>query len=139
MKQQSKPVDCRRTWGFRFSIVDAAVLLVTAIGTPWLVPAFVVLHFFLFCNVFRIRRAPELIWGLCFVLLAGLLAVAGRFDPSILMICQLPLTVILIAKDIRHPNYHGVFADRLNPRLDEYLSSGSDRNDFDQPDCAERL
>jgi 4-amino-4-deoxy-L-arabinose transferase-like glycosyltransferase len=117
----------QRTWGFRFSPVDAIVLIITAVGTPWLVselgtmgliPAFVVLHFFLFCNVFRIRRAPELIWGLCFVMLAGLLTVVGRFYPAMLMMCQLPVTVILIAREIRHPVYHGVFARRLNPNDD---------------------
>jgi len=72
MREDKRSIDVRRTWGFRFSVFDAIILGVTAVGTPWLVrkigavgwiPAFVVLHFFLFCNVFRIRRVPELVWG----------------------------------------------------------------------------
>lgn len=123
-----------RTWGLRFSFVDGLVLLATSVVTPWLVreigsmgwlPAFVVLHFFLFCNVFRIRRKPELIWATCFVLLAGFLVTAEQFAATTLMLCQFPLTVVLIVRDIRHPAYHGVFARRLNPRLDQYLSAES--------------
>lgn len=121
----------QRTWGIRFSVVDGIVLALATVVTPWLVseigtlgliPGFVVLHFFLFCNVFRIRRVPELIWGLCFVSLAGLLTAVHHFAPAMLMLWQLPVTVILIAREIRHPNYHGVFADQVNPRLDDYLS-----------------
>jgi len=58
---QGKP----RTWGLRFSILDGVVLVLAAVVTvgTWSTTVgwsgmvlFVVLHFFLFCNVFRIRR-----------------------------------------------------------------------------------
>ena len=62
--------------GFRCSVFDVAVLAVGAVGsifawqhTAWWAGvgvAFIVLHFFLFCNVFRIRRVPELIWASIF-------------------------------------------------------------------------
>ena len=60
------------THGVRFAPLDAVVLLVGALLTwaLWravghfalLVPV-TVLHFFLFCNVFRVRRGAELLWA----------------------------------------------------------------------------
>jgi len=58
---------------------------------------------------------PNWCGGLCFVLLAGLLTVVHHFHPAMLMLYQLPVTAILIVREIRHPSYHGVFAGRLNP------------------------
>ena len=56
----------QRRCGFRFSRADAAMIAVGAAAT-WLLwgvlgdlallPAVVLVHFFLFCNVFRVRRS----------------------------------------------------------------------------------
>lgn len=63
-----KPLTC----GMRFSVVDAVTLIVGAGVTVWawafvpdlaLVVPFLLMHFFLFCNVFRVSRRPELIWS----------------------------------------------------------------------------
>ena len=81
----------------------------------------VVGHFFLFCNVFRIHRTKELIWAAICLLNVGTWAITDEvWWPGILMI-QMPITVILIWTEIQLPRYHGIFARRLNPRLDDYL------------------
>jgi hypothetical protein len=38
------------------------------------------------------------------------------------LLVQTPLTIALIANEIRHPVYHGVRADRWNPHLADYLA-----------------
>lgn len=133
MRHSTEQISRKRTWGFRFSFVDGIVLLAALIGTSWLtneigdmgyLPVFVVMHFFLFCNVFRIRRKPELIWAFAFVLLTCLLLAFVRFSSIVLMVYQLPVTVVLIVRGIRLPDYHGVFARQLNSKLDEYLVDG---------------
>ena len=64
--------------GFRLSAIDVIVILVGAIAsvvlwsTVWwigFVIAFVVAHFFLFCNVFRVARPLELAWSGLFIVL----------------------------------------------------------------------
>ena len=123
---QGKP----RTWGLRLSAVDATVLVLTAAGTVlgWrrtdgviLLLPFVVGHFFLFCNVFRIRRKPELVWGSVFLLLCVTSFLLGQFSVSWLCGLQLGVTLVILFIEIRHPRYHGIFARTLNPRLEEYL------------------
>ena len=62
--------------GFRFSLVDAAMIAVCALATASLWPLLdemtlvfpiVLGHFFLFCNIFRVPRKPELLleWSFC--------------------------------------------------------------------------
>jgi hypothetical protein len=119
-----------RTWGFRFSVVDGIVLVISVVlsiggyqataGFSLLI-LFVVLHFFLFCNVFRIRRKPELIWAGAFLLNCGLWLLLGRFNLATVTIGQSLLTIILLSLELRLPCYHGIFARRINPRLDDYL------------------
>ena len=112
---------------------DAAVLAIGAIATVALarvlgpmagVIPMAVGHFFLFCNVFRVRRSYELAWAAIFIanFAAWTLLAPGFSWPGLLAI-QLPVTAIVIALEVRSPRYHGVWADRLNPRLREYLSA----------------
>ena len=117
----------KRTSGFRFSIVDGIVLTLTIVVTPLLVsaagstgwlPAFVVGHFFLFCNVFRIRRKPELIWAGFFVAVITVVS-ATSTDTIWMMILPLPLTVTLIGLEFRHSSYHGILWKRINPQASE--------------------
>jgi hypothetical protein len=105
--------------GFRFSAADAAALAVAAAATwllhphlgfvAWILP-FALGHFFLFCNVFRIRRSYELIWAAGFVLNFGAWALSGSFDWLGVLAVQTPLTVFVIVLEIRSPRYHGIFA-----------------------------
>ena len=105
--------------GFRFSAGDAVALAVAAVATwlllprigflAWLFP-FALGHFFLFCNVFRVRRSYELIWAAGFLLNFGAWMVSGGFDWLGVLAVQTPLTLLLIVLEIRSPRYHGVFA-----------------------------
>jgi hypothetical protein len=120
----------QRTWGFRLSVVDVVFLALATPATWWAWPQIgamagviplVVGHFFLFCNVFRIHRTKELLWaGVCLLNVVTWGVTDDVWWPGILLI-QLPLTVVLIWSETRHPRYHGIFARRLNPRLDDYL------------------
>jgi hypothetical protein len=120
-----------RTWGFRFSLVDAAALAVFAItaaglhrlgsSLSWMV-VIVAGHFFLFCNVFRVVRRRELIWSGLFILNVGFWLLLGRLEWFNVLACQLPVSTGVIAWEIKAARYHGIFADRLNPALDDYLA-----------------
>ena len=120
-----------RTHGFRFSATDGVFLLFLAAGAWWfresLGPVvgaflFVPLHFFLFCNVFRIRRSYELIWSAAFLGTVGSGILAGRLDWVLVGVLVLPLTVLLIVLEMRSPRYHGVASERINPDLDHWLA-----------------
>jgi len=120
-----------RTWGFRFSLTDAVVLVVFGVTVAMLhrfgsslswIMAIVAGHFFfLFCNIFRVVRRRELIWAAVFVVNVGLWLLLGQLDWFNVLACQLPVTSGVIAWELRAARYHGVFADRLNTRLADYL------------------
>jgi hypothetical protein len=78
-------------------------------------------HFFLFCNVFRIVRRRELIWAGLYIVNIGAWFWAENLTWTRVLLCQLPITAWLVVADMRGPGYHGVFASRLNERLDDYL------------------
>ncbi len=118
--------------GFRFSLRDFFVLIVAG-GLVWLVYpldsilgfaiAFVVLHFFLFCNVFRMARLPELIWAANFVLLA---LASLKFDMlltarDVAIICA-ALTCVLVFLEMRKPSYHGICWQKINPNLESWFA-----------------
>jgi hypothetical protein len=118
--------------GFRLSSLDVVILIAGAAGSaalsianPWLgvAAAFVVGHFFLFCNVIRMARPLELIWAGAFAILA---ITSARFDapswPAVLITSTI-LTLILAAIQIRRPSYHGVGWRTLNPRLPDWWAS----------------
>jgi len=121
----------RRHHGFRFSMSDACVLLLAAGLTWWLVGKDFVLwwvvpaavgHFFLFCNVFLVWRRLELLWALVFVLNVAAHFLMEVFDPVPSLLWQTPVTLLVIACQMRSPWYHGVFARQINPRLADYLN-----------------
>lgn len=124
----------RRTWGVRFSWTDAVILVMAVTGTIGtysftdgysLLILFVVLHFFLFCNIFRIRRTPELVWAGIFLLNASVWILLDHLSLWGIASTQFVFTVIVIVNEFRNPNYHGVFARQINPHLDNYLSGNN--------------
>ena len=125
-----KPTRKPRTWGFRFSLTDALAICVFlgAAGVLWQqgIPLWWLLliaagHFFLFCNVFRIVRRRELIWAGLFILNVAIWSWLDHLTWTHVLMCQLPITIWLVAANMREPDYRGVFAKRLNPRLNDYL------------------
>lgn len=122
--------------GFRISVIDIPVLaigltasVILGMQTWWLgfIIGFTVVHFFLFCNVFRISRAPELIWAVVFTTLAGSSIILEAPSWSITIITSLILSSFLIYRETQKPHYHGVFWRRLNSELPEWWKNNHDR------------
>lgn len=111
--------------GFRLSISDVIILVVGTLATVVVgrsdrligaIIAIVVLHFFLFCNVFRMSRALELIWAAAFLFLATALF-AEIINLLVAVSLSLLCTVVVIAVEMTKPSYHGVWWRRINPGL----------------------
>jgi hypothetical protein len=119
-------------FGFRFSLADAAILCGGAVTTLillrmdhpmwWIVPM-VVGHFFLFCNVFRMRRSLELLWAGAFVLDVCFWLTKMELAPLPPVLTQLPVTLAVILRELISPWYHGIFARHINVRLADYVAS----------------
>ncbi len=115
--------------GFRISPFDCVILLAGLIGaislglhTWWagMIVAWVVLHFFCFCNVFRIPRTPEIIWAAAFIMLAIPTLTIGVPGWPITMSLSLIFSVMLIWRETRQPYYHGILWKRWNPELPQW-------------------
>ncbi|HEX8913473.1 MAG TPA: hypothetical protein VF796_14025 [Humisphaera sp.] len=112
-----KPPRPRSPPGFRFSAADGVVLavaagLTVALWRTWgdlapLLPV-VVGHFFLFCNVFRVRRAYEVAWAAAFVANLSAWTAAGRFGWGNVLLAQCPVTLAVIAAEVLSVRYHGI-------------------------------
>ncbi len=81
-----------------------------------LIVLLVVGHFFLFCNVFRVSRRLELAWALVFVVCTWL-AISALLAWWAAIALVIASTVVALAIAIRHPSYHGIGWQRLNPNL----------------------
>src|SRR5262245_53454076 len=123
-----------RTWGLRFSVVDGIVLALALVAAVllWdfdpflaLLPAILLGHFFLFCNVFRIHRGLELVWAGLFLVNTCVWWLTCASVPWLGVVgVQAPVTVLIIALEMRSPRYHGIFASRINPLLTQVETSG---------------
>lgn len=115
--------------GFRLSKLDVAVLVLGAIGSLvigsivwWIgfVIAFVIAHFFLFCNVFRLSRPLELIWAAIFVALAAGTVATDFPGWPITAGGSLVATAVVVALELRKPSYHGLGWEWVNPSLSQW-------------------
>ena len=81
------------------------------------VMGFVLGHFFLFCNIVRLARSPELAWSVVFVTLAA--ATIATDVPGWLATVSVSLiaTVAVVVAEMRKPLYHGVGWQWINPGL----------------------
>jgi hypothetical protein len=111
-----------RTYGSRFSVADGLVLVAGGLaswlaygmlGEQALMLPLVLAHFFLFCNVFRIRRKYEYIWAAAWVVSSGAWLFSGSFTWWGALAVQSPLTVLLIVLEMRSPEYHGILWHQL--------------------------
>jgi hypothetical protein len=111
--------------GFRCSKTDLLVLAATAAASVWFVsvdrslgwlPLVALAHFFLFCNVFRVRRSYELVWAAAFVVNVACWSWTGpRIWWNVLLV-QTPLTVALIGAEVASSRYHGWGFRRVHRR-----------------------
>jgi hypothetical protein len=113
-----------RPWGFRFSPFDAVVLaagaVVTVAGFVYFSPLgilvpFLLGHFLLFCNTFRIGGERSLLWIAGFFVNVGLWTWSGEFPWTYIVLTQLPITALLIGSTLLGRNYHGIACRRINP------------------------
>ena len=116
--------------GFRISIIDILVLVAGALSAIYyyafsqvvsLVIIFVIGHFFIFCNITRMSRIPELIWGGTFLLFAGFSASTGQPSWLLTFLLSILITFILVLLEARKPSYHGIFWQALNPNLPRWF------------------
>jgi hypothetical protein len=129
MKEQAQPA--RRRWGFRLSVTDALILTLAGVLSfvlqakefpLWWIAPIVTGHFFLFCNVFLVRQRLELIWAVLLVINVGAHLALGFVNWPSPLLFQLPVTILVIGWQISSPWYHGIMANRINSRLQEYLA-----------------
>jgi hypothetical protein len=118
--------------GFRLSVIDCVVIVVGTIASTvlWLevwwigfVIAFVVTHFFLFCNIFRIARPLELIWSGIFVTLTWCTVTLANPSWVVTIVASLLVTACVVALEMRKPSYHGILWQRINPGLPQWWAA----------------
>ncbi len=118
--------------GFRILPFDVLGLIIGLLGAlatltriEWagLVTGFVVLHFFLFCNVFRISRSAELIWATVFLALATSTIINAVPGWTATFTGSLALSTILIWIETKRDDYHGILWKKLNPGMPEWWES----------------
>jgi hypothetical protein len=120
--------------GFRFSVFDGGILVASLLASLWLadvspiaslVILFVVGHFFLFCNVFRVSRRRELQWAAVFVASASASSLANWPGWLVVFAIAILFAAYTIVRETKDPSYHGVFWRVLNPDLPEWFSANS--------------
>lgn len=118
--------------GFRISVIDGIVIVSGTIAavslwpTAWwigFVVAFVVAHFFVFCNIFRVARPLELAWSGIFIVLTYCTITFGIPSWPVSIACSLTATLAIIAIEMRKPSYHGIFWQRINPGLPQWWTN----------------
>ena len=120
--------------GFRISTLDIVVLVVGSVAATGLanitwwwgfVLAFVIGHFFLFCNVFRLARPLELVWAGIFVILSAITIAMDVPGWAITAAASIAATFVLVIIEMRKPSYHGIGWQRINPHLPAWWESNS--------------
>jgi hypothetical protein len=124
--------DCAFNPGFRLSKIDVIVLLTGTFGASALamvnwswgfVIAFVLGHFFLFCNIVRMARPLELAWAGVFVALAAATIALDTPGWLVTVSVSLATTVAAVVVEMRKASYHGVGWQRINPGLRTWWQS----------------
>ncbi len=105
--------------GFRLWWTDLLVLILAALLAAWcwdfpLGPGAAILtvvgHYFLFCNVTRMRGLYELVWALSYSALGVWLVGGGRLVWWEMTLVIMPVTIALTIAEAQSPRYRGVFA-----------------------------
>lgn len=78
-------------------------------------------HFFLFGNVFLVWRRWEYAWAAIFILNFALHLWSGSVTGLSVLLWQMPVTIAVIALQMRSRWHHGILARQINSHRDEYL------------------
>lgn len=104
-------------WDVPFVVLAIAILPLDTSGWALVLQLSVLALFLLFCNVFRIPLWLELAWATLFL---GALTQTGlSLEPRALLVWAWASGAVAIFVATRLPLYHGVFWEKLNPRLAE--------------------
>ena len=76
-----------------------------------------------------IVRPKELTWAALFLVNSCAWFVSGRLEWLPVFLTQLPISILVIAAEIRSPRYHGILAQRWNTNLGDYLEGRIPLND----------
>jgi hypothetical protein len=116
--------------GFRLSKFDIVIIvsgILSALCTykisiimSFLI-VFVISHFFIFCNIIRISRVPEIIWATTFTVLVGLSITYSIPSLKIAITISVALSSLLVLMEIRKPSYHGLCWQKINPNLESWF------------------
>ncbi|MGB3188739.1 hypothetical protein [Lyngbya sp. PCC 8106] len=117
--------------GFRLSVIDTGFTICIAllIFRLWSVNERLSLmilgsaiQFFLFCNVFRVSRIPELIWAFLYVLIC---LVGLMYELSIVFwgTAGLLIGIVIIMIECKRPSYHGILWKKINPNLEQWFKN----------------
>lgn len=112
--------------GFRLSVRDGVVLSAGSIGAFFcehdaaIIIGMAVGHFFLFCNVFRVRTKLELIWTAIFSCLTASTLIFRQPIWPVTIGVSLTCATALIGMEMKSPSYHGIGWRKLNPKLPEW-------------------
>ena len=123
-----------RPWGFRFSAMDASIFAGGVVATMvlWyfvgpfsLVVPYLLGHFFLFCNTFRVGGERSLIWVGTF--LANVYFWPQTQHLLVHLSIQAVITLILVVQCVLGRNYHGLACTQINPHRyrDGAMSEGA--------------
>ena len=124
--------------GFRLSLKDIIILIIGVGASAYfatdeiiisIIVLFVLGHFFLFCNVFRISRPPELFWAAVFIFLSMLTLTVGYPGWITTFSSSLILTLIIIFREIKLPAYHGILWHKINPELKQLWEMNCDNKE----------
>lgn len=122
--------------GFRLSLIDCIVILLAIVGIIHFyevdkvfsyIIGIIVSHYFLFCNITRMSRVPELIWASSFIILCTLSLQLNIIPIFISFIFAMLITVVLVVLETRKPYYHGVFWQKLNPSLPSWFKENNSK------------
>lgn len=111
-----------RPWGFRFSGTDFLIFAGGVLSTLALWPfiaefslivPYLLFHFFLFCNTFRIGGVRSLVWVFSFLLNAYCWVATQNL--ALHLIIQMVITLALILQCLLDKQYHGFLCGRVNP------------------------
>jgi len=122
--------------GFRLSAIDIIFIAIAILFCIYFfniaksisyIIGIVVGHFFLFCNIARMSRTPEIIWAVFFTLFTILSLKFNLVPLSLVFLASIVLSIMLVFLETRKPSYHGILWQKLNPNLENWFTNNNSK------------